>query len=195
MGRAARAGGGRVGRRACRAASSTPRCAGTTTCAPPSTTTGGTGPGGSPTATARAGHEEVEQLTRLLHELPPARILDVACGTGVPRPGICRATSSASTRARGCSQVAAARLPHGRVVQGDAVPLPFPDGAFDRIITSHFYGHLLPGERETFLTEARRVARELIVIDSARRPETGAEEWQERTLNDGSVHSGVQAVL
>ena len=131
--------------------------------------------------------EEVAELTRLLEELPPCRVLDVACGTGFLTRHLRGDVVGLDQSAR-MVEVAAARLPEGRVVQGDAVPLPFPDGAFDRLVTSHFYGHLLPGEREAFLTEARRVAAELVIVDSARRPDTGAEEWQERVLNDGSRH-------
>lgn len=131
--------------------------------------------------------EEVAELTRLLEELPPRRVLDVACGTGFLTRHLRGDVVGLDQSAR-MVEVAAARLPEGRVVQGDAVPLPFPDGAFDRLVTSHFYGHLLPGEREAFLAEARRVAAELVIVDSARRPDTGAEEWQERVLNDGSVH-------
>jgi hypothetical protein len=62
------------------------------------------------------------------------------------------------------------------------------DHSFDRVLTGHFYGHLPPDERVMFLREARRVAGELIVIDSARRPGHDAERWQERILNDGSGH-------
>ena len=62
--------------------------------------------------------------------------------------------------------VAPERMPDVRVVQGDAVPLPFDDGEFERVFTSHFYGHLLPEERERFLEEARRVGGELVVVDS-----------------------------
>ena len=35
---------------------------------------------------------------------------------------------------------------------------------------------------------ARVVARELVVVDSAPRPDTPREAWQERVLNDGSRH-------
>jgi ubiquinone/menaquinone biosynthesis C-methylase UbiE len=85
-------------------------------------------------------------------------------------------------------EIAAARVPTARIVRGEAVPLPFADGEFDRVFTSHFYDHLLPGERERFLREARRVAGELVVVDSARRAGVPAEEWQERVLDDGSTH-------
>lgn len=42
--------------------------------------------------------------------------------------------------------IAAQRLPGGRVVRGEAVPLPFGDGAFDRVFTGHFYGHLVTAD-------------------------------------------------
>lgn len=84
--------------------------------------------------------------------------------------------------------VAAARLPRGWTVVGDALRLPFVDGAFDRVFTGHFYGHLPPDERAAFLAEAARVADELVVVDSARRPGLAEEQVQERVLNDGSRH-------
>jgi hypothetical protein len=86
------------------------------------------------------------------------------------------------------TRLASTRIPAARVVLGDAVPLPFPDLTFDRLFTSHFYGHLRGFEREAFLVEARRVAPELVIADSARRPGVEAEIWQERVLNDGSAH-------
>ena len=58
------------------------------------------------------------------------------------------------------------RLPDGEFVQGDALSLPFPDGAFERIFTSYFYCHLVEEERVRFLEEARRVAPELVVLGS-----------------------------
>jgi ubiquinone/menaquinone biosynthesis C-methylase UbiE len=73
-------------------------------------------------------------------------------------------------------------------VEGDAMELPFEDGSFDRVFTGHFYGHLEGATREAFLAEARRVAPELIVVDSAMRPDHEREEWQTRVLNDSSRH-------
>jgi ubiquinone/menaquinone biosynthesis C-methylase UbiE len=84
--------------------------------------------------------------------------------------------------------IAQSRLPDGVAVVGDALALPFADRSFDRVFTGHFYGHLVPAEREQFLAEARRVAAELVVVDSAPRPDRPREGWQERTLNDGSRH-------
>jgi ubiquinone/menaquinone biosynthesis C-methylase UbiE len=76
--------------------------------------------------------------------------------------------------------------PDATYVRGDALELPFPDGSFDRVFTAHFYGHLEGPDRERFLREARRVAPEIVVVDSALRPGVEQEERQERILNDGS---------
>jgi ubiquinone/menaquinone biosynthesis C-methylase UbiE len=84
-------------------------------------------------------------------------------------------------------EVAREQAPGARLVQGDAFELPFGDGEFDRVFTGHFYGHLDADEREAFLNEARRVARELVVVDAAVRPDHDVEEIQERELPDGSV--------
>jgi hypothetical protein len=85
--------------------------------------------------------------------------------------------------------IAQQRLPDGVVVRSEAVPLPFADGAFERVLTGHFYGHLVEEQRTPFLAEARRVGtEELIVVDSALRPDEPREAWDERVLNDGSQH-------
>jgi ubiquinone/menaquinone biosynthesis C-methylase UbiE len=131
--------------------------------------------------------KEVEELADTLQALPEARTLDVACGTGFLTrylPGEVVAIDQSAEMAR----IAGARMPDARVIQADAVPLPFADAEFDRLVTAHFYGHLLPDERAAFLEEAHRVGRQLVVIDSAKREDVDAEEWQERILNDGSRH-------
>lgn len=131
---------------------------------------------------------EVEALVAVLRGLVPARTLDVACGTGYltrELPGEVVALDRSEAMVAATSE----RLPNIRVIQGDAVPLPFGGGEFERVFTSHFYGHLLPDERELFLEEARRVGRELLVVDSARREDVPAEEHQQRVLDDGSRHT------
>ena len=128
--------------------------------------------------------EEVAALIEALRALPPARTLDVACGTaflGRHLPGdVTGLDASPAMRA-----IAAERLP--RVVAGDAFALPFEDGAFERVATGHFYGHL--ETPEPFLAEARRLAPELLVIDSARRDDVPAERMDPRVLQDGSRHA------
>jgi ubiquinone/menaquinone biosynthesis C-methylase UbiE len=132
--------------------------------------------------------DEVDELVAVIGALPPARTLDVACGTGLLTrhlPGDVVALDQSEAMVA----VASERLPGVHVLQGDAVPLPFADGEFERVFTSHFYGHLLPEEREPFLREARRVAGELVVVDSALREDVPPEEHQQRVLNDGSRHT------
>jgi SAM-dependent methyltransferase len=132
-------------------------------------------------------HEEVRELIALLEALPPARTLDVACGTAFLTRHV-RGAVTALDQSPTMVAIARERLPGATVVHGEAVPLPFADGAFERLVTGHFYGHLQPEEAARFRDEAGRVAGELIVVDSARRPDTGAEHWQERTLDDASRH-------
>jgi demethylmenaquinone methyltransferase/2-methoxy-6-polyprenyl-1,4-benzoquinol methylase len=131
---------------------------------------------------------ELDQVIELVAGLPPARTLDVACGTGF-------LTRHLSGFVVGVDQssamvaLAQSRLPHGLAIVGDALHLMVSDRAFDRVFTGHFYGHLPADERTAFLTEARRVAGELVVVDSALRPGIEPAEWQDRVLNDGSRHS------
>ncbi len=131
--------------------------------------------------------DEVAAVRDAVRALAPAHVLDVACGTGFVTRHL-RGDVTGLDQSAAMLEIAASRLPHGRVVRGDAVPLPFADGAFDRVFTGSFYGHLLEGERARFLAEARRVAPELVVLDAALREGGAPEEWQERKLNDGSRH-------
>jgi ubiquinone/menaquinone biosynthesis C-methylase UbiE len=132
-------------------------------------------------------HEDVEAMLAAVRALEPKRTLDVACGTAFVTRHL-RGAVVGLDQSETMVEIAAARLPEGRAVQGDAVPLPFADRSFDRVFTGHFYGHLLEDERARFLAEARRVAPELVVLDSALRDDVEAEEWQERKLDDGSRH-------
>ncbi len=131
--------------------------------------------------------DEVGLVIELAASLPPARTLDVACGTGF-------LTRHLHGRVVGVDQspamiaIARSRLTDGLGVVADALRLPVTRHAFDRVFTGHFYGHLPAAERQAFLAEARRVAGELVVIDSALRPGVSPEQWQERVLNDGSRH-------
>jgi ubiquinone/menaquinone biosynthesis C-methylase UbiE len=129
----------------------------------------------------------VDQVVKLVADLPAARTLDVACGTGFLTRHL-RGFVIGLDQSPAMVAIAQSRLPHGLAIVGDALRLVVADHAFDRVLTGHFYGHLPPDERARFLGEARRVAGELIVIDSALRPGQAAEQWQTRVLNDGSRH-------
>lgn len=133
-------------------------------------------------------HDEIARVVDVLGALPPARTLDVACGTGFLTRHLAGPFVVGLDQSRRMVARAQARLPTGLALVGDALALPFADGAFERVVAGHFYGHLDGAERERFLAEARRVADELVVVDSALRPDLEPAAWQERVLNDGSRH-------
>jgi ubiquinone/menaquinone biosynthesis C-methylase UbiE len=131
--------------------------------------------------------EELDELRRVVAELPPARTLDVACGTGFLTRHL-RGEVVGFDQSEAMLELAREKIPHATFVQGDALDLPFADGEFDRVFTSYFYCHLEEDERVRFLAEARRVAPELVVVASGRmgpkrRPPA---HYEERTLGDGS---------
>jgi ubiquinone/menaquinone biosynthesis C-methylase UbiE len=130
-------------------------------------------------------HDEVAKLRDLVAALPLATTLDVACGTGF----LSRHLNGPLTlldQSESMLALARERLPNAEIARADVPPLPFADDSFERVFTSHFYGHLRSPERDSFIAEARRVATELVVVDSGG---GDREEVQERKLNDGSVHN------
>jgi ubiquinone/menaquinone biosynthesis C-methylase UbiE len=129
---------------------------------------------------------EVADLLGMIASLPAARTLDVACGTGYLMRHLHGDIVGLDQSAKMLAE-AQRRAPGAHFVQGDALELPFADGSFDRLFTSFFYGHLDEDERERFLEEARRVATELVVVDSSRERADVDSELQERTLNDGTI--------
>ena len=131
--------------------------------------------------------DELEALHLTLGGLPPARTLDVACGTGFLTRHL-RGEVVGLDQSDAMLELARRQAPAASFVRGDALELPFPAGSFERVLTGHFYGHLESGDRERFLAEARRVAPELVVVDSALRDGVEPASIQERTLNDGSRH-------
>jgi ubiquinone/menaquinone biosynthesis C-methylase UbiE len=135
----------------------------------------------------RAGWDaELEQLFATIGALPPGRTLDVACGTAFLTRHLRGEVVGLDQSPRMLDE-ASRQAPNATYVQGDALSLPFPDRAFDRVFTGHFYGHLEPPERERFLAEARRVAPELVVVDASRAHSDIDEHMSQRVLNDGST--------
>jgi ubiquinone/menaquinone biosynthesis C-methylase UbiE len=130
-------------------------------------------------------HEERERMQGAIAALPPAHTLDIACGTGWLTQHV-RGEIVGLDASPSMLEVAAERIPDAEFIVGDALDLPFENGSFERIVTGHFYGHLEEDDRVRFLAEARRVAVELVVIDSALHDDVEPVEWQERVLNDGS---------
>jgi ubiquinone/menaquinone biosynthesis C-methylase UbiE len=130
---------------------------------------------------------ELRELERTVASLAPTRTLDVACGTAFLTQHL-RGEVTGLDQSERMLEVARRRAPWLWLVRGDALELPFPEAAFERVFTAHFYGHLEETERLCFLDEARRVAPELVIVDSALRPDRQRVEWQERVLNDGSAY-------
>ncbi len=130
--------------------------------------------------------DELRELEGMLAALPPLRTLDVACGTGFLTQHLPGAVTGLD-HSGSMLELASSRLPETAFVQSDALRLPFQEGAFERVFTAHFYGHLEGAERMRFLDEARRVAPELVVVDAAVRPDRERAGRQERILNDGTT--------
>jgi ubiquinone/menaquinone biosynthesis C-methylase UbiE len=124
-------------------------------------------------------------LFATIEELPPKRTLDVACGTGFLTSHLSGEITALDQSWR-MLETARARMPDATFIQGDAFELPFPDSSFDRVFASHFYGHLREEESSRFISEARRVAPELVVVDASNEHVAVDDQMQERILNDGS---------
>jgi ubiquinone/menaquinone biosynthesis C-methylase UbiE len=84
---------------------------------------------------------ELAALRSTLENLPPARTLDVACGTGFLTRHL-RGDLTCLDQSARMLAIAAKRVPHAHMVNADAIPLPFAAKQFDRLFTGHFYGHL-----------------------------------------------------
>ncbi len=130
--------------------------------------------------------DELRELEQTIASLPPARTLDVGCGTGFLTRHL-RGDVVGLDQSERMLAIARERMPTAHFVCGEALDPPFANSSFDRVFTGHFYGHLGQPERERFLTEVRRVASQLIVVDSAQRPDRQSIERQLRTLNDGQT--------
>ena len=130
--------------------------------------------------------EELAGLVGAIQALPPARTLDVACGTGFLTRHLQGEIVGIDASERMLA-IAQERVPEGEFLVADALELPFEDGSFDRLFTGHFYGHLEEEERVRFLGEARRVARELVIVDSSQSSTRRSTKSSSRVLlKDGS---------
>jgi SAM-dependent methyltransferase len=130
--------------------------------------------------------EDRAALERWIAELPAARVLDVACGTGFLTRHL-NGDITALDQSSRMLEVTGERVPGAALVQASGFSLPFGEQEFDRLFTGHFYGHLREPQRRAFLTEAKRVASELVIVDAAKRDEFPFEGIQIRPLLDGST--------
>lgn len=131
--------------------------------------------------------EDLPGLLRAISLLPPARVLDVACGTGFLTRHL-GAEVTGLDQSEAMLKVARERVPQATFVRGDALGMPFAGRSFDRVFASFFYGLLPPPDRDRFLDEARRVADELVLVEPTPEwePDGRTEGWEQRILPDGS---------
>jgi ubiquinone/menaquinone biosynthesis C-methylase UbiE len=129
--------------------------------------------------------EELDEVRTMIERLSPAKVLDVGCGTGFMTQHL-KGEVVGLDQSAAMLEIARGRVPQATFVRGDALNLPFPDGAFDRTFVGNLLGVLLPPERAALVEEARRVASELVVFETSAALVEKAEHWQERTLSDGS---------
>ena len=133
--------------------------------------------------------EELEEVRTILEGLPPTRVLDVGCGTGLMTRHL-KGEVVGLDQSEGMLEIARRRVPTATFVHGDALDMPFPEWSFDRVFISNFYGLLLSPERGACIAEARRVGSELMVFETSLAAKgVYGEGFQERTLSDGSRHS------
>jgi ubiquinone/menaquinone biosynthesis C-methylase UbiE len=100
-----------------------------------------------------------DAVVRALRADPPARILDVGCGTGrLARQlsrGLARSHVTGCDLSRGMLRQAKARRRSIDLVRGDAQRLPFADACFDAAVSTDAF-HLFP-DPEAVLVDLHRV--------------------------------------
>ncbi len=103
---------------------------------------------------------------------PPARILDLPCGTGrvtltLAERGfiVTGADVSEAMLARAGARLGGLSAPvRPTLTLADAESLPFPDAEFDAVVSLRLLGHMPPPVRLLALSEFRRVTRRHVVL-------------------------------
>lgn len=131
--------------------------------------------------------QELEALQRAISALPPGRVLDVGCGTGFMTRHLGGEVVGLD-QSEAMLEIARERVHDAAFVRGDALDLPFGDLSFDRVFCANLYGLLHEPEERTLVRETRRVAPELVVLETAATMVGRSEGWEERSLRDGSRH-------
>jgi ubiquinone/menaquinone biosynthesis C-methylase UbiE len=114
--------------------------------------------------TLRTDAEIIRLICEAARPQPGAAVLDVACGPGLVACALARVARHVTgldlTPAmieQAAARQRAAGLGNLTWVVGDAVPLPFPDGAFTAVVTRYSFHHLL--DPRAALAEMARVCR------------------------------------
>jgi hypothetical protein len=131
--------------------------------------------------------EEDTQVRAVLASLPPATYLEVGSGPG-GYTAVLRGQGIALDQSATALHILRSRHVGVPVLRADGLELPLRDSSVERLFASHVYGILQPSERVVLLVEARRVARQVVLLDSGRPPGVPAEQWQQRSVrSDGQV--------
>jgi hypothetical protein len=128
---------------------------------------------------------EAAQVETALRSLPPATFVEVGAGPGtftnmLPGWGLALDQSAAALR------TLLEGNPSVPVLRADARRLPLADRAVKRVFATHIYGLLETGTAAVVISEARRVAHQVVILDAGRPQGVPAEHWQHRILPDGS---------
>jgi ubiquinone/menaquinone biosynthesis C-methylase UbiE len=96
------------------------------------------------------------------------KVLELGCGDGKTAIRLAEAGLSVTglDRSRAALLTLSRRIGSGKLelVQGDALDLPFKDGAFDSVTSVHFIDHLLSADRRNAVDEIGRVLRQSGVV-------------------------------
>ncbi len=131
---------------------------------------------------------ERETVERFVASLPPARVLDIGCGTGFLTQFL-RGSVVGVDQSADVLGLARAHVPGAELVCAEVPPLPFADGSFDLAFSSNVYSHIdTAAARAEFVAEALRVACALVVLEQSWRPGREREAWELRRLLDGSEY-------
>jgi len=126
-----------------------------------------------------------EAVRSVLTSLPGQSTLDIGCGTGY----VCRWLPGDLTlldASAGMLAIARRRLPHANVVRASVPSLPFADRSFGRAFAANLYGHLTEQQRADLVSETRRVAGEIVILEQLAEDGLFREGPEERELLDGT---------
>jgi ubiquinone/menaquinone biosynthesis C-methylase UbiE len=137
---------------------------------------------------ADAIHAEGVEVARVLSGLSADTFVDVGAGTGLFTRHL-RGRGIALDQSAAMLRRLHAHMGHVPAVRADGRRLPLRDDGVDLVFAGHLYGHLGHHDREAFLHEARRVGRQVVLLDSGRPPGQPAQVWEERRLRDGSRYT------
>jgi ubiquinone/menaquinone biosynthesis C-methylase UbiE len=126
---------------------------------------------------------ETGELGAVLAQLPTGRALDVGCGTAVWTRFL-QGRVVALDQSAAMLEIAHDRVPDASLVRARLPGLPFADDSFDVLLAANFFGLLRSSERALFLAEARRVARQLVVVDLRSDGDLPSEGLEHRVVGD-----------